>query len=163
PQRGRHRAGLGLHRDQQRRGPGEQRRDLRVVRQQLRGGQRREHLRRDHGGAPAVALAYRAIAAVAHKCYRSPLRPQGLPAAVIYAVGSTPLFAAVADFNGDDRQDLAVANSATNNVSILLGNGDGTFQAATNYGVGAVPFAVTVEDFNGDGTPDLAVANNGSN
>jgi len=44
-------------------------------------------------------------------------------------------------------------------VSVLLGNGDGIFQAAVNYGVGSPPFSVPVGDFNGDGKPDLAVAN----
>ena len=42
---------------------------------------------------------------------------------------------------------------------MLLGNGDGTFQAARNFGVGLAPMAVAVADFNGDGRPDLAAAN----
>ena len=49
--------------------------------------------------------------------------------------------------------------SAADNVSVLLGNGDGTFQAAVNYAAGATPTSVAVGDFNGDGKPDLAVAN----
>jgi hypothetical protein len=69
----------------------------------------------------------------------------------------------VADFNGDGKLDLAVANNRSNNVSILLGNGDGTFQPAVEYGAGSNPTSVTVADFNGDGKLDLAVANNGSN
>jgi len=40
------------------------------------------------------------------------------------------------------------------NVSVLLGNGDGTFQAAVNYGAGSDPVSVAVGDFNGDGKPD---------
>jgi hypothetical protein len=44
-------------------------------------------------------------------------------------------------------------------VSVLLGNGDGTFQAARNFAAGIRPYSVAVGDFNGDGTPDLAVAN----
>ena len=44
---------------------------------------------------------------------------------------------AVGDFNGDGKADLAVANCLSNNVSVLLGNGDGTFQAAVNYGAGS--------------------------
>ncbi len=43
------------------------------------------------------------------------------------------------DFNGDGKPDLAVANVLTRTVSVLLGNGDGTFQAAVNYGVGTDP------------------------
>src|SRR5262249_97265 len=62
-------------------------------------------------------------------------------------------------FNGDGIPDLAVANVFSNTVSVLLGNGDGTFQRARNFGVGVGPASVAVGDFNGDGRPDLAVAN----
>jgi len=55
-----------------------------------------------------------------------------------------------------------VANAWSHNVSVLLGNGDGTFQAAVNYGVGADPYSVAIGDLNGDVKPDLAVANAGS-
>ena len=44
-------------------------------------------------------------------------------------------------------------------MSVLLGNGDGTFQAAVNYAAGTTPCSVAVGDFNGDGKTDLAVAN----
>jgi len=48
--------------------------------------------------------------------------------------------------------DLAVANYYSNNVSLLLGNGDGTFQAAANFDVGTRrPSSVAVGDFNDDG------------
>ena len=77
-------------------------------------------------------------------------------------VGAYPYSVAIGDFNGDGRPDLAVANVDSNTVSVLLGNGDGTFQAAVNYGVGTKPFSVVVGDFNGDGKPDLAVTNAGS-
>src|SRR5207248_320280 len=53
--------------------------------------------------------------------------------------------------------------NAGNNVSILLGNGDGTFAAAVNYGAGTTPQSVAIGDFNGDGKADLAVANINSN
>src|SRR5207302_543791 len=45
------------------------------------------------------------------------------------------------------------------NVSVLLGNGDGTFQPAVNYPAGPNPHSIAVGDFNGDGRPDLVVAN----
>src|SRR6516165_8851187 len=48
------------------------------------------------------------------------------------------------------------------NVSVLLGNGDGSFQAARNFGAGFSPDSVAVGDFNGDGVADLAVANGSS-
>ena len=66
----------------------------------------------------------------------------------------------IADFNGDGRSDLVVLNNDTNDVQILLGRGDGTFQIGGRYATGATdPSAVAVGDFNGDGIPDLAVTN----
>jgi hypothetical protein len=80
-------------------------------------------------------------------------------APVSYAAGSYPRSVAVGDFNGDGVSDLAVANSGSGTVSVLLGKGDGTFQAAQDYAVGSNPVSVVVGDFNGDGHLDLAVAN----
>jgi len=79
-------------------------------------------------------------------------------APVNYPVGTAPVAVVVGDFNGDGKLDLAVANSSSNDVSILLGNGDGTFQAAVNYSVGQAPTFLTAGDFNGDHRLDLAVA-----
>src|SRR6266536_995671 len=80
-------------------------------------------------------------------------------AATNFAAGDGPSSVAAGDFNGDGRQDLAVANTFSNNVSILLGNGNGTFGAATNFAAGNGPLSVAVGDFNGDGRQDLAVVN----
>ena len=52
---------------------------------------------------------------------------------------------------------------ASNTVSVLLGNGDGTFQPKTDYATGTSPSGVAVGDFNGDGKADIAVANTGAN
>ena len=51
----------------------------------------------------------------------------------------------------------------TDRVSVLLGNGNGTFQAAVNYTAGLAPSSVALGDFNGDGILDLAVVNDASN
>lgn len=76
-----------------------------------------------------------------------------------YSVNPNPEGAVVADFNGDGNLDIAFANSAGNGVTILLGNGDGTFTPAANPAV-SFAAAIAVGDFNGDGIPDLAVSNN---
>jgi hypothetical protein len=82
--------------------------------------------------------------------------------AVEYPVGVTPSYVAVADFNKDGALDLAVANSNNfspgGNVSILLGNGTGTFQTAVNYS-STEPYAVVAADLNHDGNLDLVVDN----
>ena len=80
-----------------------------------------------------------------------------------YSTGAFAVSAGIGDFNGDGRADLAVANQQANNVSILLGKGDGTFGVAVNYTVGTNPDCVVVGDFNGDGKADLVVANGASN
>jgi hypothetical protein len=74
-----------------------------------------------------------------------------------YPVGTNPSSVVVADFNGDGKPDIAVANRGSGNVSILLGSGNGTFQAAVNFVAGGGPQRIAVGDFNGDGKLDLAV------
>ncbi len=78
---------------------------------------------------------------------------------VTYPVGTAPASVAVGDFNGDGIPDLAVANTDSDlaGVSVLLGKGDGTFNAQVTYPTGGLPQSVAVGDFNGDGFPDLAV------
>lgn len=65
----------------------------------------------------------------------------------------------VEDFNADGFQDLAVANFASDNISVLLGDGRGNFGAAININVGDSPRSIAVSDLNADGFLDLAVAN----
>ena len=76
-----------------------------------------------------------------------------------FAAGPNPVSVAVGDFNGDAKPDLAVANDANmDNISVLLGKGDGSFLAASNYSAGSNPQCVVAEDFNRDGKPDLVVS-----
>jgi hypothetical protein len=74
-------------------------------------------------------------------------------------VGSGPISLSEGDFNGDGKLDLAVSNYEGSSVSILLGNGDGTFQPQATLGTLSEPFGSAVGDINGDGIPDLVVGN----
>jgi hypothetical protein len=68
--------------------------------------------------------------------------------------------AAVGDFNGDGKPDLALSLPDANQVQVLLGNGDGSFTPLPAISVTGV-FVVAKGDFNGDGKPDLVVVNPG--
>lgn len=76
--------------------------------------------------------------------------------------GTLPVSVAAADFNGDGRIDLAVANFGSNSVSIFLNNGSGGFGAPTDYAAGTNPSSIVAADFNGDGKIDLAVTDSAS-
>ena len=78
-----------------------------------------------------------------------------------FRAGHFPVSVALGDVNRDGRPDLAVANVGDDTVSVLLGNGDGTFQAAVSFATGSSPTSVALGDVNRDGRPDLAVANGG--
>jgi hypothetical protein len=86
-------------------------------------------------------------------------------APVSFAAGDGAASVAVADLDGDGVPDLVTANRYGSDdfgdVSVLLGNGDGSFQAAVSFAAGAFPFFVTVADLDGDSVPDLVTANSG--
>src|SRR5260370_14976639 len=90
-----------------------------------------------------------------------------LEAPMFTSGGNNATSVAVADLNGDGKPDLLIANlcdtsstCANGSVSVLLSNGDGTFQPAVSYASGGYSaYSVAVGDLNGDGKPDLVVAN----
>ena len=77
-----------------------------------------------------------------------------------FAAGVGPQSPVIADFNGDGFPDLAVANSTSSGLTILLGNGQGGFPTTipVPLAAGTSPVSLAVGDFNGDGFADLAVA-----
>ena len=89
----------------------------------------------------------------------------GFATGILLPVGSGPVSVVVADFNGDGKADLAIANNASNNVTVLLGDGNGNFVAAAGspFFAGTGPAALAIADFNGDGKTDLAVVNSTNN
>ena len=78
---------------------------------------------------------------------------------VNYDAGIFPEALAIADYNGDGKLDLAVANDG-GTVSILIGNGDGTFLPPVNYPTPSEAYGVATCDLNGDGKLDLALGDN---
>src|SRR5258707_14719616 len=68
-----------------------------------------------------------------------------------YPVGTAPAFIVTGDFNGDGKVDIAVGKAGSNDVSILVGNGEGTFKAAGNSPGGLSPQQKAGGGFHGDG------------
>jgi hypothetical protein len=88
----------------------------------------------------------------------------------IYRVGGFPLGLAMGDLTRSGTQDLVVSNYFSSSVSVLLGNGDGSFQQAVSYTTvssnpedppSIFPSDVTLGDFYGDGNLSIAVSNLG--
>jgi hypothetical protein len=76
---------------------------------------------------------------------------------VDYATGTSPTGLAAGDVNGDGKIDVITTNRDGNTVSILYGNGDGTFPPKRDLPLPGGPFDVRIGDLNGDGKPDLVV------
>ncbi|MFW6079544.1 MAG: FG-GAP repeat domain-containing protein, partial [Gemmatimonadota bacterium] len=95
-------------------------------------------------GCPDRVARYRVASAAASAAFTE-------PAASPFAVGDKPVSVALGDLDGDGVLDLAAANEFTDDVSIRLGNGDGSFQAQQTFAVGDAPQSVALGDLDGDG------------
>src|SRR5204862_6825246 len=92
------------------------------------------------GTYTVTVRAFNGVGAIATKTFTMTVTasatctPLSLAAAANFGAGSGPYSVAVGDFNGDGKQDLAVADFLSNNVTILVGDGGGNFIASTNFG-----------------------------
>src|SRR6266511_4868001 len=90
-------------------------------------------------------------------------------ARIDFYAGIDPASVAIADLNAAGKPDLAVANAGiyhsghTSTISVLLGNGDGTFRSSRDFDAGNYPRSLTIADLNADGHPDLTVGNGDAN
>ena len=75
-----------------------------------------------------------------------------------YRLGENATTATLADFNGDGKLDVAVANQGAGAVMVFLGNGNGSLQSPVSYRATLSAFGIAAADLNGDGHPDLAVS-----
>ena len=82
--------------------------------------------------------------------------------AVSYDTGSFPIFGIATDINKDGKMDYIVSNNASNTISVLLGNGDGTLQPKIDTPANLAPRGIAVSDFDKDGKLDLVIGNAGN-
>ncbi len=89
--------------------------------------------------------------------------PTNVPSSTPVGAGASPQDVELGDLTGDGNVDVAVANEDSDDVSILTGDGTGTFTPTTSLFVGSSPEWLALDDFNGDEKLDVASANQGSN
>src|SRR5262249_22657129 len=85
--------------------------------------------------------------------------PQFAAPFLSFDVGRLPQSIAIGDLNGDGTPDLVAASPDDHSVSVLLGNGDGTFAERVERHVIGDPYCVVIGDMNGDGKLDVVTAN----
>src|SRR5512140_1947822 len=113
-------------------------------------------------GRPTHLLSLVVAGVVSARALASPTDPLLTASFLSFDTGNAPHSVAISDFNRDGKPDLAVANYHANTVSVLLGNGNGSFAGKTDYGTGAQPNSIAIGDFNADGKADLVLADSHS-
>jgi hypothetical protein len=88
--------------------------------------------------------------------------PSYTPGPHIPTPGTFQTGVALGDFNEDGNQDILFSNGTTNNVSLRLGDGNGSFSGSANFSAPDHPWRIVTADFNNDGNLDYAVAGNNS-
>jgi len=111
--------------------------------------------RRSSSQTRAVAVA--CIEALERRLCLSATVPAFQPPVQI-STGGSPTAITTGAFNGDGNEDIAIANGAGNTVTVMLGNGDGTFGTPVSYAVGTDPTAIAADDVNNDGNDDIITA-----
>jgi DNA-binding CsgD family transcriptional regulator len=111
----------------------------------------------DKAIAVELGMSVRTVRTRLERLYRKWDLHSRAEAVAFFSTATSLNAVAVGDFNGDGRPDLALAKAGSMEVSIMLGNGDGTFEPAASYTMKGSPKSIAVGDFNGDGKLDLAV------
>jgi hypothetical protein len=107
-----------------------------------------------------VSLVAAMVVLSARRAEADPV-PFGFLPKADFSVGSDPVSVAVADLNGDAHLDVATASLTSNSVSVMLGDGTGSFGSKRDFPISGFGLSVAVGDLNRDGHPDL-VAGNGN-
>ncbi len=116
-----------------------------------------------HGVAPSGTVSFldtsNGSASLGKAVLGSPISQLSFTTASMPTVGRQSVFIVAADLNGDGKMDLLTTDAYDSDLTVLLGNGDGTFTPAPKPSTGGYPDCIAVGDYNGDGKPDIAFTN----
>ncbi len=116
-----------------------------------------------HGVEPSGTVSFldtsNGSASLGKAVLGSPVSQLSFTTASMPTVGQQSVFIVAADLNGDGKIDLLTTDAYDSDLTVLLGNGDGTFTPAPKPSTGGYPDCIAVGDYNGDGKPDIAFTN----